>query len=114
AGLAGSDAADLDAALPVGAGGHDVAEYLRYLVAGGRAVAVTPDYHVHADALAGLRSSLRVYFRDEGNFKFADFRGLTGLSRKLGIPMLEYLDANKLTRRVGDLRVAGPALSEDT
>ena len=105
AGLTGTDAAGL---------GDDAAEPLRYLMAGGRAVAVTPEYHVHVDALTELRSALRTYFETEGNFKFADFRGLTGLSRKLGIPMLEYLDANKLTRRVGDLRVAGPALNEDT
>ena len=105
AGLPGTDAAGL---------GDDADEPLRYLMAGGRAVAVTPEYHVHVDALTELRSVLRTYFETEGNFKFADFRGLTGLSRKLGIPMLEYLDANKLTRRVGDLRVAGPALSEDT
>ena len=104
AGLPGTDTAGL---------GADADEPQRYLTASGRAVAVTSVYHVHVEALAALRASLRDYFENEGNFKFADFRGLTGLSRKLGIPMLEYLDANKLTRRVGDLRVAGPALNED-
>ena len=105
AGLPGTDTAGL---------GADAEEPLRYLAARGRAVAITPEYLVHADALAQLRTSLRGWFADEGNFKFADFRGLTGLSRKLGIPMLEFLDARKWTRRVGDLRVSGPNLNEDT
>ncbi len=104
AGLPGTDTADL---------GDDADEFLRYLTARGRAVAVGPEYHVHVEALTELRSALRAYFENEGNFKFADFRGLTGLSRKLGIPMLEFLDARKWTRRVGDLRVTGPNLNED-
>lgn len=104
AGLPGSDGAGLDEA---------AAEPLRYLVSRGRAVAVTAEYHVHVDALGGLRTVLREHFEAEGNVKFADFRALTGLSRKLGIPMLEHLDARKWTRRVGDLRVKGPELYED-
>ncbi len=104
AGLPGTDTAEL---------GADAGEYLRYMTTSGRAVAITPEYHVHVDTLETLRDSLRKYFEGEGNFKFADFRGLTGLSRKLGIPMLEYLDQRKWTRRVGDLRVVGPNLSED-
>ena len=104
AGLPGSDAADLDAA---------AAEPLRYLTARGRVLAIAPEYHVHVDALADLRDRLRDHFEREGNIKFADFRALTGLSRKLGIPLLEHLDARKWTRRVGDLRVKGPELNED-
>lgn len=104
AGLPGSDAAEL---------GDSAAEALRYLTARGRAVAVGPEYHVHFDALAELRTVLRDHFEREGNVKFADFRGLTGLSRKLGIPMLEHLDARRWTRRMGDLRIKGPELYED-
>jgi len=34
-----------------------------------------------------------------------------GVSRKYGIPLCEYFDAQQLTLRVGDLREAGPALA---
>ena len=33
------------------------------------------------------------------------FKELTGLSRKFAVPLLEYLDGQRITRRVGDGRV---------
>ena len=41
---------------------------------------------------------------------FAEFRELSGLSRKLGIPLLEYLDRSGATVRQKDVRLAGPGL----
>jgi len=32
------------------------------------------------------------------------FKELTGVSRKYAIPLLEYLDRERVTRRVGDAR----------
>jgi selenocysteine-specific elongation factor len=34
-----------------------------------------------------------------------DFKELTGLSRKFAVPLLEYLDSQRITRRVGDERL---------
>jgi selenocysteine-specific elongation factor len=34
-----------------------------------------------------------------------DFKDLTGLSRKFAVPLLEYLDSQRITRRAGDERV---------
>jgi selenocysteine-specific elongation factor len=34
----------------------------------------------------------------------AQFKELTGVSRKYAIPLLEYLDRERITRRVGDMR----------
>ena len=34
----------------------------------------------------------------------AAFKDLTGVSRKYAIPLLEYLDRERVTRRVGDVR----------
>jgi selenocysteine-specific elongation factor len=33
------------------------------------------------------------------------FKELTGITRKYAIPLLEYLDRQRLTRRIGDERV---------
>jgi selenocysteine-specific elongation factor len=33
------------------------------------------------------------------------FKELTGITRKYAIPLLEYLDREKVTRRAGDERV---------
>jgi selenocysteine-specific elongation factor len=34
----------------------------------------------------------------------AKFKELTGVSRKYAIPLLEYLDRERVTKRVGDAR----------
>ena len=34
----------------------------------------------------------------------AKFKEMTGVSRKYAIPLLEYLDRERVTRRVGDAR----------
>jgi selenocysteine-specific elongation factor len=35
----------------------------------------------------------------------AKFKEMTGVSRKYAIPLLEYLDRERVTKRVGDERV---------
>jgi selenocysteine-specific elongation factor len=40
----------------------------------------------------------------------ADLKELFGLSRKTAIPLLEWLDRRRWTRRVGDERVLGDQL----
>jgi selenocysteine-specific elongation factor len=85
-------------------------EVLRHLADHGLAVAVNNEYFVHVEAMAGLLATLRSHFAQEDELVFGRFRELSGLTRKLGIPMLEYLDESGLTVRDGDVRRAGPAL----
>lgn len=92
--------------------GQGEEEYLRHLVDQGRAVQIASDYLVHRDAIAELVAKLRRHFGGQRELTFAEFRELSGLSRKLGIPMLEHLDQTGRTSRTGDARVAGPSLQE--
>ncbi|MFO7608012.1 MAG: selenocysteine-specific translation elongation factor [Candidatus Krumholzibacteriia bacterium] len=85
-------------------------EVLRHLADHQLAVAVDNDYFVHVEALARLIAALRDHFAREAEMNFGTFRELSGLTRKLGIPMLEYLDERGLTVRDGDVRRAGPEL----
>ena len=55
---------------------------------------------------------MRAHFAREPELTFAQFRELSGLTRKLGIPMLEYLDQAGYTVRTGDVRRPGPRLEE--
>ena len=87
------------------------AEVARHLVDHGHAVAINNEYLVAADAWGDLQGKLRDHFARETELAFAVFRELSGLTRKLGIPMLEYLDQTGVTVRKGDIRVAGPALA---
>jgi len=42
----------------------------------------------------------------------AELRDLLNTSRRYALPLLEYLDAKRITRRVGDKRILGPAGNE--
>ena len=63
----------------------------------------------HADELMRI---LREALGNGGGISVSDFRQLLGTSRKYAVPMLEALDKRGITRRVGDLRTAGPRLGE--
>ena len=60
----------------------------------------------HQDALAGLRKVMADYKATGKNtIDVATFKDLTGISRKYAIPLLEFLDRERVTRREGDKRV---------
>jgi selenocysteine-specific elongation factor len=68
-----------------------------------RLVRVSEDLVYHATALDELRSVLRA--RQGQSFSVADFKDWTGVSRKYAIPLLEFLDREKVTRRQGEARI---------
>ncbi|HKW90143.1 MAG TPA: selenocysteine-specific translation elongation factor [Candidatus Acidoferrales bacterium] len=60
----------------------------------------------HQSAVEKLRGMLADYKRRRGDkLLIATFKEMAGISRKYAIPLLEYLDRERLTRRVGDERV---------
>jgi selenocysteine-specific elongation factor len=50
--------------------------------------------------------------RDRGSLTVADVRDLLGSTRRYVVPLVTYYDGIGVTRREGDLRVAGPASAE--
>jgi selenocysteine-specific elongation factor len=69
-------------------------------------VRVGPDLIFHRDALAHLREGLSTYKKSKGaSISVPVFKELAGISRKYAIPLLEYLDRERVTRRAGDERV---------
>jgi len=59
----------------------------------------------HHTALEDLRRRLQAEKAKSERIDVARFKDLTGVSRKYAIPLLEYLDRERVTRRVGDVRV---------
>ena len=59
----------------------------------------------HRDVLDDLRRRLQAEKAKSDKIDVARFKDLTGVSRKYAIPLLEYLDRERVTRRVGDVRV---------
>jgi selenocysteine-specific elongation factor len=70
----------------------------------GRLVKVADDLFFHADVLVDLRERVAAFLREKGEMTTPDFKGLTGVSRKYLIPLIERLDAENLTIRVGEVR----------
>jgi selenocysteine-specific elongation factor len=69
-------------------------------------VRVSPELIFHKDALAQLRDRLSTYKKTKGErISVPVFKELTGITRKYAIPLLEYLDRERVTRRAGDERV---------
>jgi selenocysteine-specific elongation factor len=69
-------------------------------------IRVTPELIFHRDALAQLRDRLAVFKKSKGDrISVPVFKELTGITRKYAIPLLEYLDRERVTRRNGDERV---------
>jgi selenocysteine-specific elongation factor len=68
-------------------------------------IKVSEDLVFHQSALADLRKSLAARKLHSPRIDVAAFKDLTGVSRKYAIPLLEYLDRERVTKRVGDERV---------
>jgi selenocysteine-specific elongation factor len=69
-------------------------------------VRVNPELIFHANALAHLKGQLAAYKKAKGErISVPVFKDLTGITRKYAIPLLEYLDRERVTRRAGDERV---------
>ena len=59
----------------------------------------------HQSALADLRQKVAALKTTTPKIDVARFKDMTGVTRKYAIPLLEYLDRERVTRRVGDERV---------
>ena len=60
---------------------------------------------IHAQALNLLSETVEQFFSTQVSLTPADFKAMTGLSRRTAIPLLEWLDAAGITRREGSERV---------
>lgn len=90
---------------PLGVEFKEAAGVYRLLQESGELVKVKEEMFFHAPALAAIRERTVAFMEAEGEMSAADFKELSGLSRKFAIPLLEYFDKEKLTVRVGDMRV---------
>ena len=59
----------------------------------------------HQSALNALRQQLAAEKAKSPKIDIARFKDLTGITRKYAIPLLEYLDRERVTKRVGDDRI---------
>jgi len=67
-------------------------------------VKLSDDLVFHRSALEQLRTMISVQKAKSRKMDVALFKEMTGVSRKYAIPLLEYLDRERVTKRVGDAR----------
>jgi len=68
-------------------------------------IKVSEELVFHQSALMDLRHKIAALKTSAPKIDVARFKDMTGVSRKYAIPLLEYLDRERVTRRVGDERV---------
>ncbi len=68
-------------------------------------VKLSDDLVFHRDALEALRGQIVAQKSKTPKLNVGNFKDLFGVTRKYAIPLLEYLDRERVTRRVGDERV---------
>ena len=84
---------------------RDLVDDLRRLLLGeGRVVDVSPDLYFDAGRIAELRRAVAERAAANPEIDVAWFKERFGLSRKHAIPLLEWLDRERVTVRVGNLR----------
>ncbi len=86
----------------------DAEALLHYLLERGRLQRVGT-FLAHAEVLDELVADVRAWLRAEASFTPTQAKERWHLTRKHLIPILEWLDAQRITRRAGDARVAGGA-----
>jgi selenocysteine-specific elongation factor len=107
-GSRGAEAAALEAELAAAAPGAaktDDAELARFLERQGRLVRLGDGWVVSGDAYARARELAVAECEAAGALRLARFRDLLGCGRRDAQLLLERLDADGITRRIGDERV---------
>jgi len=68
-------------------------------------IKISEELVFHQSALLDLRHKIAALKNTAPKIDVAHFKDMTGVSRKYAIPLLEYLDRERVTRRVGDERL---------
>jgi selenocysteine-specific elongation factor len=68
-------------------------------------VKISEEMLIHRAAMDKLVADVKAFKSKNPKIGVSEFKDLTGVSRKFAIPLLEYLDRQRVTRRVGDARI---------
>lgn len=102
---AGLEARTLEETAAAAGTNIELARKLYALLAAEKRLVRIGDLIFHAGSLEELRSRVRARKRVNSRMDVAAFKEITGgLTRKYAIPLLEYLDRERVTRRVGNER----------
>ena len=79
-------------------------EVLQHFLRQGTLIKVAEGLHFHAAAIEDAKKILVVYLEKNKEISIGEIKTLLNISRKYALPLLEYFDRIKVTKRVGDKR----------
>lgn len=82
----------------------DIGDLLKLLAKEGAVVRINDSMYISKEQYDKMIGRLRDFYSKKNEMTVAEFRDILGTSRKYALPLLEYLDSNKITLRVGDIR----------
>ena len=86
---------------------NDARKIFQLLIDSAEVIKVTEDFYFWREAIQELVGKLKIYAAESSD-KLIDvpkFKDIAGISRKYAIPLLEYFDREKITRRADDKRL---------
>lgn len=87
-------------------------EILQYLLRQEILIKIADNILFHNEILKKAQLQIGRYLKENNEISIGETRDILKTSRKYTLPLLEYFDSRKITRRVGDIRVAGKALEK--
>ena len=80
------------------------ADILKLMSKEGSLIRINESVYLTSSTYKQMIENLRSFFSSKPDMTVAEFRDVLQTSRKYALPFLEYLDSNKITMRVGDVR----------
>ena len=79
-------------------------DMLKLMHKNGTVVKISETFFISRQTYENMIATLKAHFAKKDSMSVAEFRDLLGTTRKYALPLLEYLDASKVTLRVDDVR----------
>ena len=80
-------------------------EIVNYLIEAGEVVRVSDGVIFAAESYDSMLNKVRDYIRMNGEISIADVRDMFSTSRKYSLALMDHMDQQQITRRVGDVRI---------
>jgi selenocysteine-specific elongation factor len=85
----------------------DIRFVAKILMEEGKVIKIEEDRYLHMDIISDLKDFLRKWIVREGSIQIRDITAITGVGRKVVVPIMEYLDSTGYTIREGNERFLG-------
>ena len=93
---------ELAAAISIKA--QEAGELLKIMASEKTLVRINDSIYIPMTNHTVMMDRLKNFFSKKSEMTVGEFRDILGTSRKYALPFLEYLDSNKITLRVGEVR----------